>query len=61
MRICNIRLKLNIKNIEKIPAIIYVHNGEIIETNILDGVNETMLKVQDIENLLDVYDYELIK
>ena len=56
-----VKTKLGIKEIEKVPAIIYVHNGEIIESNILDGINGTMLKVADLENLLDIYDYELVK
>lgn len=52
--------KLNIR-LEQIPALIYVKNGKIEENNILDGINGTMLKVSDIENLLDIYEYEIIK
>lgn len=57
----NIKNTLNIKSIEKVPAIIYVHKGKIVDANILDGVNGTMLKVADLEKLLDIYDYELVK
>ncbi len=49
--------KLNIQSLASIPAIIYVHNGEIIDSNILDGVNGTMLKVGDLEKLLDIYEF----
>lgn len=51
---------LNI-NIDRVPVIIYVKDGKIEDNNILDGINGTMLKVADVENLLDIYDYELIK
>lgn len=51
---------LNI-NIDRVPVIIYVKDGKIEDNNILDGINGTMLKVADLENLLDIYDYELIK
>lgn len=51
---------LNI-NIDRVPVIIYVKDGKIEGNNILDGINGTMLKVADVENLLDIYDYELIK
>lgn len=56
-----IKNKLNIKDIERVPALIYVHKGKIEKSNILDGINNTMLKVADIENLLDIYEYELVK
>lgn len=57
----DIKKTLNIISIEKVPAIIYVHKGKIVDANILDGVNGTMLKVADLENLLDIYEYELVK
>ena len=57
----DIKKTLNIKSIEKVPAIIYVHNGKISDSSILDGVNGTMLKISDLENLLDIYEYELVK
>ena len=53
--------KLNIKWLERVPAIIYVHEGKILESNILDGINGTMLKIEDLENLLDIYEFDLIK
>lgn len=56
-----IKSELNISDLEKVPAIIYVKNGKIENATILDGIKETMLKVADLENLLDIYDYELVK
>lgn len=56
-----IKNKLNIKNLKNIPAIIYVKNGEILDSNILDGINGTMLKVEDLEQLLDIYDFESVE
>lgn len=56
-----IKNKLEIKEIEKIPAIIYVKDGKITDSNILDGVNETILKIEDFEQLLDLYEFETIK
>ncbi len=56
-----IKNELNISDLEKLPAIIYVKNGKIENATVLDGVKETMLKVADLENLLDIYDYELVK
>ena len=53
--------KLNIKNLEKVPAIIYVKDGKIIDSNILDGINNTSLKIADLENLLDIYEFEQVK
>ncbi len=52
--------KLNIK-LENVPAIIYVNDGKILDSNILDGVNGTKLKVADFEQLLDIYEFETIK
>ncbi len=56
-----IEKSLDIKDLEQIPAIIYVRNGEILDTNILDGVNGTSLKADDLEELLDIYEFEAIK
>ena len=53
--------KLNINSLERVPAIIYVHNGKIEDSNVLDGVNGSMIKVSQLEKLLDVYDYEIVK
>jgi len=53
--------KLDIDDIEKIPAIIYVKDGKIKESNILDGVNGTILKAEDFEQLLDLYEFETMK
>lgn len=51
---------LEINTLKNIPAIIYVNNGEILEKNILDGINNTKLKVADLEVLLDVHGFEVI-
>ncbi len=48
-------------DMERTPAIIYVVDGEIKSSNLLDGVSDTMLKVADLENLLDIYEYEAVK
>ncbi len=56
----NISEKLKVKNLENIPAIIYVNNGEIKENDVLDGVNGTMLKVGDLEKLLDIYEFDVL-
>ena len=56
-----IKEKLNVKNIERIPAIIYVKDGKILENNILDGIKDTNLKIEDFEQLLDIYEFEIIK
>jgi len=56
-----IKNKLEINDIERVPALIYVHKGKIEKSNILDGINNTMLKISDIENLLDIYEYEIVK
>ncbi len=53
--------KLDIKEINSIPAVIYVQNGEIIENNILDGVKDTKFKASDLEQLLDIYEFEKVK
>ena len=29
--------------------------------NVLDGVNETLLKINDLEQLLDIYEFETVK
>ncbi len=56
-----IKQSLNINNLDNVPAIIYVTNGEIKEENILDGVKGTNFKVNDFKKLLDIYDFEIIK
>ncbi len=56
-----IKNKLELKKLDNIPVIIYVDEGKILESNILDGVDGTMLKSSDLEQLLDVYDFEKIK
>ena len=56
-----IKTRLNIKEIERVPAIIYVHKGKIESSNILDGIGDSALKISDLENLLDIYEYEKVK
>ena len=55
----DIRNSLNIEKLDNIPAIIYVHNGKI--SNILDGENNTFLKIEDLEQLLNDYEFEIVK
>lgn len=52
------RDKLGIDELENIPAIIYINEGEITVSNVLDGVKGTMLKAEDFEQLLDIYEFE---
>jgi len=56
-----IKSKLNLKELDRVPAIIYVNDGKVENANILDGINNTMIKIADVETLLDVYEYELVK
>ena len=44
--------------IAKIPAIIYVNEGKIVEKDILDGTNNTILSASDLENLLELYEFD---
>ncbi len=50
---------LKVDNINNIPAIIYVNEGQIVD--VLDGNNNTLLQAKDFEQLLNNYDFELIK
>ncbi len=52
---------LNIPTLEKVPAVIYVDNGQILERNVLDGIKGTNFKAEDLENLLEIYEYDVIK
>lgn len=52
--------KLNINEIKSLPAIIYVTDGKIEKTNILDGVKNTKFKVEDLEKLLEIYEFDIV-
>ena len=52
---------LKIDSLENVPAIIYVNDGEIKDSNILDGVKGTILKAEDLERLLNIYEFEMVK
>lgn len=52
---------LGIDTLERVPAIIYVKEGKILENDILDGVKDTLLKASDLEQLLDIYEFEIVK
>ena len=54
-----VKNSLDIDDLNNIPAIIYVENGKI--ENILDGVKNTKLKIDDVKKLLDIYGFETIK
>jgi len=56
-----IKNKLDLKDLKNIPVIIYVHEGKILDSNVLDGINDTLLKVEDLEKLLDIYEFEAVK
>lgn len=53
--------KLKIDELNNIPALIYVNEGNILNSNVLDGLNNNMLKVEELEKLLDVYEFETVK
>ena len=55
-----IKKKLNVV-VENVPALIYVHEGKLSQDLVLDGVNGNIINIQEVENLLDVYDYEIVK
>lgn len=52
---------LKIDELNNIPALIYVNEGNILNSNVLDGLNNNMLKVEELEKLLDVYEFETVK
>ncbi len=56
-----IKETLNIEELKSVPAVIYVDNGQIKNENILDGVKNSKFKVADLQNLLDIYEFEVIK
>jgi len=57
----DVKNKLQIKELDKLPVIIYVSEGKILNSNILDGINKTMLKAEDLEQLLEIYEFEAVK
>ncbi len=54
-----IKEKLDIEDLKQVPAIIFIENGQVEE--ILDGVKNTSLKIDDVKKLLDVYGFEAVK
>ena len=52
---------LEVKNIEKIPAIIYVNEGKIAKNDILDGTSNNILSANELENLLGLYEFDTVK
>ena len=54
-----IKESLGLKELSKLPALVYVKDGEVKE--VLDGVKNTLLKVTDVEQLLDIYEFQTIK
>lgn len=56
-----INKELNIKNIEKIPSIIYVKDGVVKNSDILTSDNNSMLKASDLEGLLKNNEFEVVK
>lgn len=54
-----LKKELNV-NIDNAPALIYVHEGEILESNILDGIDDTKLKVNDFNRLLEIYEFKAV-
>ncbi len=56
-----IKETLNISDLEKVPAVVYVNEGEILNRNVLDGVKGTDFKAEDLESLLEIYEYDTVK
>ncbi len=56
-----IKETLNIPDLERVPAVVYVNEGEILNRNILDGVKGTNFKAEDLESLLEIYEYDTVK
>lgn len=56
-----IKNSLELEDLDSIPAIIYVNEGKILNSNILDGINNTKLKIEDFEQLLEIYEFETVK
>ena len=56
-----VKENLGISDLDRVPAVIYVKNGQIEKANILDGVKDTKFKAYDLESLLDIYDFETVK
>ena len=52
---------LDVKDIENIPAIIYVNEGKINKKDILDGTSDSILSVNDLEDLLELYEFDAVK
>ena len=52
---------LDVKDIENIPAIIYVNEGKINKKDILDGTSDSILSVSELENLLELYEFDAVK
>ena len=52
---------LNVKDIENIPAIIYVNEGKIAKKDILDSSSDSILSINDLENLLELYEFDAVK
>ena len=57
----DIKNKLKINNLDRVPAIIYVKDGVTQKENILDGIDNSMIKAEDLENLLEIYEFDKIK
>ena len=53
-----VKNSLNISHLKNVPAIIYVQDGNV--KSVLDGVKDTKLKIADLEELLDIYEFEVI-
>lgn len=56
-----IKEMFELKHLYRLPAILYIHNGELLETNILDGRYGTIVTMNEIQELLNNYKFEKIK
>lgn len=57
----NIKDSLHIKELKRVPALVYVYEGQILERNVLDGTNNKLFTVDEVEKLLKDYDFETVK
>lgn len=56
-----IKKNLKLNKLNRLPALIYVNDGKIVDTNIVDGINRQIITIDDVEKLLKIYDFKIIK
>ncbi len=56
-----VKQTLNLPTLEKIPAIVYINEGNISESNILTGKGKNILQASELENLLEKNEFDIVK